>query len=231
MKLTIIIPVYNEVDNIKKILESVQDVDLGNIAKEIIIVDDGSTDGSRDMLKDLDGKENIKVLYHKQNQGKGSAIKTGLKAVNGDFVIVQDADLEYDPSDYKELLGPILENKADVVYGSRFLNAKNNRFLSFSQYWGNKFITFTTNCLFDVHITDVETCYKLFRREVISDIDIKSRHFDMETEITAKILKKKRRLVEKPIKYNARGYKMGKKIHLIDGFAAIWALVKYKFLD
>ncbi len=228
MKLSVIMPVYNERNTIQEILRRVRTVDIGEIAKEIIVVDDGSNDGTPDILK-LEEDSTVKVLKHKVNQGKGAAIRTGLGAATGDFIIIQDADLEYDPDDYRTLLAPILKKKAEVVYGSRFTGEHRNML-----YWhmlGNKFLSFMTNVLYNTTVSDMETCYKLFTREALEGIEIKSDKFNFEPEITAKILKKKIRVYEVPISYAGREYEEGKKITWRDGFSALWALVKYRFTD
>ncbi len=241
MKISIIMPVYNEAKTILEILSRVKKVNLGEIKKEIIIVDDCSRDGTKDILQNqvssekyLAGNEEniseIKIVYHSVNQGKGAAVSTGLKQVSGDCVIIQDADLEYNPDDYNKLLAALLKDGTDVVYGSRFLENKKNEFHSLIQYWGNRFVTYLTNLLYKVRITDMETCYKLFKREVILNLKIESKHFDFEPEVTAKILKQKWRVVEVPISYKARGYKMGKKINFKDGIFAVYCLIKYKFV-
>ncbi|HEY5530420.1 MAG TPA: glycosyltransferase family 2 protein [Candidatus Anoxymicrobiaceae bacterium] len=228
MKLSVIMPVYNERNTIQEILRRVRTVDIGEIVKEIIVVDDGSTDGTPDILK-LEEDSTVKVLKHKVNQGKGAAIRTGLGAATGDFIIIQDADLEYDPDDYRTLLAPILKKKAEVVYGSRFTGEHRNML-----YWhmlGNKFLSFMTNVLYNTTVSDMETCYKLFTREALEGIEIKSDKFNFEPEITAKILKKKIRVYEVPVSYAGREYEEGKKITWRDGFSALWALVKYRFTD
>ena len=228
MKLSVIMPVYNERNTIQEILRRVRTVDIGEIVKEIIVVDDGSTDGTPDILK-LEEDSTVKVLKHKTNQGKGAAVRTGLGAATGDFIIIQDADLEYDPDDYRTLLAPILKKKAEVVYGSRFTGEHRNML-----YWhmlGNKFLSFMTNVLYNTTVSDMETCYKLFTREALEGIEIKSDKFNFEPEITAKILKKKIRVYEVPVSYAGREYEEGKKITWRDGFSALWALVKYRFTD
>lgn len=224
-KLSVIIPVYNELPTIKIIIEKVQAV---NLPKEIIIVDDCSTDGTREILKKLKG-DNLIIQYHTRNQGKGAAIQTGLQFITGDIVIIQDADLEYDPQDYPLLLKPILEKNADVVYGSRFLGP--HRVFMFWHYLGNKFLTFITNLLFDTMLSDMETCYKAFKTEVIKSLNLESRSFNIEPEITAKIFKKKYKVFEVPISYDGRGYEEGKKITWKDGFGAIYTLLKYRIKE
>ncbi|MGA1368620.1 MAG: glycosyltransferase family 2 protein [Blastocatellia bacterium] len=229
--LSILIPVYNEASTIREILARVEAVPLGDVRKELIIVDDCSTDGTREILQDLHRDGAHKVYFHSRNMGKGAALRTALTYVTGEIVIIQDADLEYDPAEYAELIKPILEGRADVVYGSRLSGAKVARAFNFWHYIGNKFLTFITNVLYNSILSDMETCYKVFRADVIKNIQIKSNRFDFEPEITAKILKRKHKLYEMPISYYGRDFSEGKKITWRDGFAAIWALVKYRFID
>jgi len=227
MNLSVVIPVYNEVNNIREIINRVQNQKL---ATEIVIVDDGSKDGTRDALKELDGKNLVRVILHEVNQGKGAAVVTGMKAAKGDILLIQDADLEYDPRDYPVLLQPILEGLADVVYGSRFLGAA-HRVTMFWHMIANRLLTFITNILYNTILTDMETGYKVFRREVIEGMNIRSKRFDFEPEFTAKILKRHHRIFEVPITFNPRDYSQGKKIKLQDAFAAVWTLLKYRFVD
>lgn len=227
MNLSVIIPVYNEVQNIREILKRVQSTGL---AWEILIVDDGSTDGTREILKELDGTDQIRVVLHEENQGKGAAVRTGFGEAKGDVFLIQDADLEYDPRDYPAILKPIEEGIADVVYGSRFLGGP-RRSTMFWHMIANKLLTFATNVLYNNILTDMETGYKVFRREVLDGITIHSNSFNFEPEFTAKILKKKVRIFEVPISFNPRDYADGKKIKLHDAFEAIWALLKYRFVD
>ena len=227
MNLSIIIPVYNEVNNIQEIIKRVQATKL---AKEIVIVDDGSQDGTRDILTKLDGKKKVRVILHEENQGKGAAVVTGINTAHGDVLLIQDADLEYDPRDYPALLQPINEGLADVVYGSRFLGAA-HRVTMFWHQVANKLLTFMTNILYDSILTDMETGYKVFRREVIEGMKIRSKRFNFEPEFTAKILKRKYRIFEVPITFNPRDYEDGKKIGLKDAFEAVWALIRYRFFD
>lgn len=227
--ISIIIPVYNEIDTLEIILEKVKNSSMQSLDKEIILVDDCSTDGSRELLEKF--KDEYKVYFHLENQGKGAAIRTALSHVTGDIVIIQDADLEYDPDDYDDLIKLIIKDKADVVYGSRLSGGKPSRSFKFTHYVGNKALTMITNLLYDATLTDMETCYKAFKADVIKDITIKSNRFDFEPEITAKILKKKCRLYETSISYYGRDYDEGKKISWKDGFFAIIALIKYRFLD
>src|SRR5215217_501539 len=227
MNLSVVIPVYNEVENIGEILKRVQSTKL---AKEIIIVDDGSQDGTQDMLKKLDGKKKVRVLLHESNQGKGAAVITGLRAAQGDVLLIQDADLEYDPRDYPTLLQPIEEGLADVVYGSRFLGAP-HRVTMFWHLIANRMLTFMTNILYNTILTDMETGYKVFRREVIDGMIIHAKRFDFEPEFTAKVLKRNYRIFEVPISFNPRDYSQGKKIKLKDAFEAVWTLLIYRFFD
>lgn len=226
MKLSIIIPVYNEKKTIREILEKVRSVDIGDIDKEIIVVDDFSTDGSREVLKEEKG---IKVFFHERNLGKGASIKTGLSHITGDFVLIQDADLEYDPEDYTKLLNPIIRGKADVVYGSRFTGERRN--MLFFHWVGNRFLTLVTNILYNTTLSDMETCYKLFRADAVKGVKIRSNRFNFEPEITARVLKKGIRIYEVPISYAGREFDEGKKITWRDGLSALWTLVKYRFVD
>lgn len=230
-KISVIIPVYNEINTLDEILKKIQAALLQGLEKEIVLVDDRSTDGSREFLQELSEKTEYKVCFHSKNQGKGAAIRTAVKQATGDIIIIQDADLEYDPADYEDLIKLILENRADVVYGSRLSGGKPSRSFKFSHYIGNKVLTFITNLLYDSTLTDMETCYKAFKAEVIKNIDIKSDRFDFEPEITAKVLKKKYRLYETSISYYGRDYDEGKKITWKDGISALIALVKYRFFE
>lgn len=226
-KITILIPVYNEVDTLRAILEKVENADFCGLEKEIILIDDCSTDGTKDIYPSL----SYKVLYHDVNQGKGAALRDGFKEATGDIIIIQDADLEYDPVDYKDLIQLILDNKADVAYGSRLNGGKPSRAFMFHHLLGNKLLTFVTNVLYNTTLTDMETCYKAFRADFIKDIEIKSNRFDFEPEITAKVLKKGARLYELSISYYGREFAEGKKITWKDGFHALWALIKFRFTD
>jgi glycosyltransferase involved in cell wall biosynthesis len=232
VKLSIIIPVYNEEKTIHSIIETVKSVDIrigeSVIEKEIIVVDDCSKDRTREILKkDIEPLVD-KVLYHEVNQGKGGAIHTGLNYFNGDLVIIQDADLEYNPHEYPRLLAPIVENKADVVYGSRFMGGDAHRVLYFWHYVGNKFLTLMSNMFSNLNLTDMETCYKVFRKEIIKPIKLDQKRFGFEPEVTAKIAKiKECRIYEVGISYYGRTYMEGKKINWKDGVSAIWCIMRY----
>ena len=227
MNISVIIPVYNEVKNINEIIKRVQTTKL---ASEIVIVDDGSQDGTRDILQTLNGKKKVRVILHEKNQGKGAAVVTGMKAAKGEILLIQDADLEYDPRDYPLLLKPLQEGVADVVYGSRFLGGS-HRVTMFWHQVANKLLTLMTNILYDSILTDMETGYKVFNRKVIDGMTIKAKRFNFEPEFTAKILKRKYRIYEVAISFNPRDYSEGKKIKLKDAFEAVWALIKYRFVD
>jgi glycosyltransferase involved in cell wall biosynthesis len=227
MKLTVIIPIYNEVNTLREILKRVEATQL---VYEILIVDDGSVDGTREILNDLDGQGIFRVILHNKNQGKGAAVRTGIQNARGDIILIQDADLEYDPRDYPNLLKPLEEGLADVVYGSRFLGAP-HRVGMFWNSVANKLLTLMTNILYNTILTDMETGYKVFRREVITDITLHARRFNFEPEFTAKILKRGVRIFEVPITFNPRDYGEGKKIGIKDAFEAVWTLLKYRFVD
>ena len=222
-------PVYNEKNTIKEIVGRVSELDL---VKELIIVDDGSSDGTKEFLKEKEFGPKVKKFFHEKNLGKGAALRTGFKEATAEIVAVQDADLEYDPSEFKELIAPIKRGVADVVYGSRLSGGRAQRVYMFWHKVGNSVITLTTNILYNSTLTDIETCYKVFKRDVIKDIVIKSRGFAVEPEITAKILKKKNlRIYEMPISYYGRTYKEGKKITWREGFGAIATLLWYRFFN
>ncbi len=240
MLLSVVMPVYNEAKFLSEIIRQVQAVDLGPMERELVLVDDCSTDGSGEMVLALEGKTSIdeslrpfnrpiRVFRHAVNQGKGAALRTGFAQAAGDLIIIQDADLEYDPEDYHKLLAPILKGKAEVVYGSRFTGERRNMF--FHHWVGNRFLTLVTNVLFNTTLSDMETCYKLFKREALEGIVIKSDRFNFEPEITAKILKKGIRIYEVPISYTGREFDEGKKITWRDGLVALWCLVKFRFSD
>ena len=226
MKLSVIVPVYNERETVREILERVRAV---GVEKEIIVVDDGSTDGTRDILREEEGRGNVRVIYHPQNRGKGAAIRTGLEHATGDVVLIQDADLEYDPRDYPRLLQPILEGRAEVVYGSRFRGRCES--MLFWHALGNKLLTLATNLIYGAALSDMETCYKAFKAEVIKSIPLRARRFEFEPEVTAKVLKRGYHIHEVPISYSGRKHHEGKKITWRDGFTALWTLIKYRFVD
>jgi glycosyltransferase involved in cell wall biosynthesis len=231
-KLSILIPVYNEKPTILAVLEAVARAPAAGLEKELIVVDDGSTDGSREILAALDGsKYQASIYFHEKNQGKGAALRTAQGYATGDIIIIQDADLEYDPEQYPQLLKPILEGRADVVYGSRLAGGSITRAFKIAHYFGNKFLSLLTNILYNCTLTDMETCYKVFKADIFKRVTIKSNRFDFEPEITAKVLKQGVRLYEMPINYYGRDYAEGKKITWRDGFAAIWALIKFRFVD
>ncbi len=223
MKLSVVIPVYNERDSIREIIESVKGVDLD---KEIILVDDFSTDGTREILLGL-ADESTRIIFHDRNRGKGAALRTGFAQVAGDIVIIQDADLEYDPRQYPKLIQPILDGKADVVYGSRFITGDYRRVFFFWHMLGNKFLTLLSNLLTNLNLSDMETCYKVFRREVLEKIIIEENRFGFEPEITAKIAKLNIRIYEVGISYSGRSYGEGKKIGWKDGVSALRCILKY----
>ena len=227
MKLSVVIPVYNEVDNIREILKRVR---ASGAASEIIVVDDGSQDGSREILAEVNGKDGITVLLHPKNQGKGAAVRTGFAAATGEVILIQDADLEYHPRDFPALLQPIEDGIADVVYGSRFMGGP-RRAVMFWHMIANQLLTLMTNVLYNTILTDMETGYKVFRREVVQGMKLRARGFEFEPEFTAKILKRRYRIFEVPISFNPRDYSQGKKIKLSDAFVAVWSLLKYRFID
>jgi glycosyltransferase involved in cell wall biosynthesis len=224
VQLSVVIPVYNEIDTLDQIVAAVRAVP---VTKEIILVDDGSSDGSRDLLKKYEDVPDVRVLYHERNQGMGAAIRTGVAAATRDLVVIQDADLEYDPQELPLLMRPIEEGKADVVYGSRFAGGEAHRVLYFWHSVGNKFLTLLSNMFTNLNLTDMETCYKMFRREIIQSIRIEESRFGMEPEITAKVAKLKVRVYEVGISYAGRTYEEGKKIGWRDGVRAIVCILKY----
>ena len=227
--LSVVMPVYNEKATITKIIKKVLEVD---IVKELIVVDDHSTDGTGDMLKSLPLDERVKIFYHGKNMGKGAALRTGFKYVTGDVAVIQDADLEYDPVEFIAMIKPIVDGVADVVYGSRLTGGKPQRVHMFWHKVGNTFLSLLTNILYNSTLSDMETCYKMFRKEAIDGINIRANDFSVEPEITAKILKnKKLRVYEVPISYYGRTYAEGKKISWKHGFGAIFTLFKYRFID
>ncbi len=228
LTLSIIIPVFNEQDTFIPLLKKVESVKLFNMKKEIIVVNDGSTDRTPEILRKTRLK-NGKIFHHEKNRGKGAAIRTALPHTHGQFVIIQDADLEYDPKDYEKILEPLVKREADVVYGSRFLGL--HRAFLFWHLVGNKFLTLLTNVLYDTTLTDMETCYKAFRGDIIRGLPLRSNRFDFEPEVTAKILKRGYKLYEIPISFRGRGFEEGKKITWRDGIVALYCLIRYRFLD
>ena len=227
MKLSVVIPIYNEVHTLEEIISRVERT---NLADEIILVDDGSIDGTREIVEGYQKKAGFKVVIHTENQGKGAAVRNGFDVATGDVILIQDADLEYDPRDYPELLKPIQEGLADVVYGSRFLGAS-RRVAMFWHMVANKLLTLFTNILYDTILTDMETGYKVFKKSVVENMPLNAKRFEFEPEFTAKILKRKYRIFEVPITFNPRDYEEGKKIGIADAFAALWAIIKYRFVE
>ncbi len=227
MKLSIVIPIYNEKNYIREIVQRVRQVNIPGLEKEIILVDDYSSDGSREIIQTEIESGVDKVIYQEKNMGKGAALRSGFKAASGEIVVIQDADLEYDPQEYQKLVKPILDGKADVVYGSRFVGSEPHRVLFFWHYVGNKFLTLLSNMFSNLNLTDMETCYKMFRREVLSSIKLEQDRFGFEPEITAKIAHRGWRIYEVGISYFGRNYAEGKKINWRDGLAAIWCILKY----
>ena len=228
-KLSVIVPVYNERNTVVEVLRRMRAVELPDgIEREIIVIDDGSNDGTRDVLRQL-GDSTVRVLVHDVNRGKGASVRTGLALATGDYVLIQDADLEYDPDDWPRLIAPVIRGRARVVYGSRFTGERRNMLLL---HWiGNRMLSLVTNVLFNSTLSDMETCYKLVDRSLLNDLALRSDHFDIEPEITAKILKRGIRIYEVPISYMGREFDEGKKITWRDGFAALWTLVKFRFGD
>jgi glycosyltransferase involved in cell wall biosynthesis len=229
MKLSIIMPCYNEINTIEAIVHKVLCVDLVDLDRELVIVDDGSADGTRAYLDTLRSNPQIKVIFHEQNKGKGAALRTGFQHATGDLIIVQDADLEYDPDEYPKLLKPILDGKADVVYGSRFIGSGSHRVLYFWHSLGNKFLTLMSNVFTNLNLTDMEVCYKVFKRRVLDEIRLEEDRFGFEPEFTAKIARNGYTIYEVGISYAGRTYEEGKKINWRDGFRAIYVILKYGF--
>lgn len=230
--LSIIIPVYNEKNTIEIILQSIQNIEMDNIEKEIIVIDDNSNDGTRDILKKFENKH--KIIYKNKNEGKGSAVKAGFLKAKGDYIIIQDADLEYNPKEYKDILQPIIENKADVVYGSRFTGSKPRRVLHFCHFLSNKMLTIFSNLFTNLNFTDIATCYKAFNRKALNSIKhkLKSNGFGIDPEITAYIAKDRElRIYEVGISYFSRTRAEGKKINWKDGVAAVWSIIRFNLLS
>ncbi|MEN7982338.1 MAG: glycosyltransferase family 2 protein [Nanoarchaeota archaeon] len=227
MKLSIIVPAYNEIDTINKILKKIKEI---NLSKEIIIIDDGSTDGTREYLEKLKDSE-IKVIFHRKNMGKSSAVRTGIKNASGKITIIQDADLEYDPKDYYELIKPIEQGKCKVVYGTRYKIVNKMFNLSYPFFLANRILTLMANFLYNANITDEPTCYKVFDTKVLKSLNLKSKRFEFCPEVTAKVRKKGYEIYEVPIKYYPRSIEEGKKINWKDGIEAVWTLIKYRFVN
>jgi glycosyltransferase involved in cell wall biosynthesis len=228
-KLSVIVPVYNERTTLVEVLRRMRAVELPDgIDREIIVVDDGSTDGTREVLRQL-GDSTVRVLLHEGNRGKGAAVRTGIGVATGDYILIQDADLEYDPDDWPTMIAPVQRGRARVVYGSRFTGERRN--MLFLHWVGNRMLSLVTNVLYNTTLSDMETCYKLVDRSLMLDLGLRSNRFDIEPEITAKILKRRVRIYEVPISYTGREFDEGKKITWRDGFAALWTLVKFRFAD
>lgn len=231
MKLSVIIPIYNEERTIELLVRSVQAIQL-NLDKELVLVDDGSRDGTRAILERMQaGQPALKIIRHKVNQGKGAALRTGFQAATGDIVLIQDADLEYDPNDYPALLAPILSDKADVVFGTRFLGGGPHRVLYFWHSVGNKFLTMLSNMMTNLNLTDIEVGYKLFKREILQSLTLHEPRFGFEVEIVAKVARRHYRIFEVPISYYGRDYANGKKVTWKDGVRALWCIFKYRFCE
>lgn len=227
MKLSVVMAVYNEKNTIEEIVRRVLESPVGPLEKELIIVDDCSTDGTREELRRLPPDSRIKVLYQEKNRGKGAALRTGFAAASGEIVLIQDADLEYDPNEYPKLIRPILDGRADVVYGTRFAGGQSHRVLYFWHYLGNKFLTLMSNAFTNLNLTDMETCYKVFRREVIQSIRLTEDRFGFEPEVTARVAAKRYRIYEVGISYSGRTYEEGKKIGWKDGVRTLWCILKH----
>jgi glycosyltransferase involved in cell wall biosynthesis len=228
-KLSVIVPVFNERTTLVEVIRRMRTVELPDgIEREIIVIDDGSTDGTRDVLRQL-GDSTVRVLKHETNRGKGAAVRTGLQVASGDYILIQDADLEYDPEDWPKMIAPVQRGRARVVYGSRFTGERRN--MLFLHWVGNRLLSLVTNVLYNTTLSDMETCYKLVDRSLMLELGLRSNRFDIEPEITAKILKRRIRIYEVPISYTGRELDEGKKITWRDGFAALWALAKFRFAD
>ncbi len=227
MRLSVIIPCYNEVATIEQLVARVQAATGGFTEKELIIIDDGSTDGTRAKLNVIAHAANVKVVYHERNRGKGAALRSGIAVATGAIILIQDADLEYDPADYAKLVGPIIDGRADVVFGSRFAGGESHRVLYFWHSLANRALTFASNCFTNINLTDVMTCLKAFRREVVQDLRIEEDGFAVEAELTAKVAARRCRIYEVGISYSGRTYEEGKKIRWRDGFRVLWAIFKY----
>jgi glycosyltransferase involved in cell wall biosynthesis len=229
-RLSILIPVFNEAHTVERILDRVRAADSCGLEKEIILVDDASTDGTGQILKKLAGKDGLKAFSHPHNRGKGAAIRTALEHATGDIILIQDADLEYDPADYPNLLRPILDGRADVVYGSRFLGST-HRVLLFWHFMANRFLTLLSNMLCNLNLSDMETGYKVFRRKCVEGLNLNAERFGIEPELTAKLARRRYRFYETAISYSGRDYTEGKKIGWKDGLAALWFIFRYRFFD
>ncbi len=230
MKLSIVIPVYNEVNTIAEIVRSVCEIDI-NMEKELILIDDGSTDGTQNVILNLEKEHpQCKIVFHEKNMGKGAAVRSGFLASSGDIILIQDADLEYDPHDYSVLLAPILNGHADVVYGSRFIGGGAHRVIFFWHYVGNRILTTLSNMMTNLNLTDMETCYKVFKKDILNNITLHENRFGFEVEITAKIARGKWKIYEVPVSYYGRDYREGKKITWKDGVRAFWCIFKYRVI-
>ena len=228
-KLSVIVPVYNERNTVVEVLRRMRAVELPDgIDREIIVVDDGSSDGTRDVLNQL-SDSTVRIILHEHNRGKGAAVRTGIEVASGDYVLIQDADLEYDPEDWPKLVAPVMRGRARVVYGSRFTGERRN--MLFLHWIGNRFLSLVTNVLYNTTLSDMETCYKLFDRSLLDGITLRAQRFEFEPEVTAKVLRRGIRIYEVPISYTGREFDEGKKITWRDGFVALWTLVKYRFVD